>query len=101
VSEVEGLAALPHLTESELAVLLGAVDSRRLHLMAQPLADHGDEVRVLWSLSTAVSEALIAAKLDGERRRADGPAPARPDQTMGPAAGARWRWRGSDQEVDP
>lgn len=62
----EGLANLPALTADELIVLLGAVDSRRM-------VATGEELRVLWSLSTAISEAIYAAQLDARRRdSADG-----------------------------
>ena len=67
---VVGLAALPLLTALELGVLLTAVDGRRLTLMINTPTG-SEEIRVLWSLSTAVSEALVAALLDGERRRED------------------------------
>lgn len=60
VSGVTGMAQLPHLTEDELVVLLAAVDARRLRLMMESPSG-SEELSVLWSLSTAVSEAIIAA----------------------------------------
>lgn len=59
----EGLANLPALTAGELTVLLGAVDTCRM-------AATGQELHVLWSLSTAISEAIYAAQLDARRRDA-------------------------------
>lgn len=61
----EGLAQLPHLTERELQVLLVAVESRQ----RLPIGDHSETGRILWSLHTAISEAIHAAQLDARRRR--------------------------------
>lgn len=59
----EGLAQLPHLTFAELEVLLDAIEKR----MGQPAGD----MRTLWSLHTAVAEAMNAAALDAQRRAHD------------------------------
>lgn len=63
-SDVEGLTQLPHLTERELRVLLVAVESRQ----RLPIGSDSETGRILWSLHTAISEAIYAAQLDARRR---------------------------------
>lgn len=58
VSDDEALAQLPMLTTRELRVLLVSVDaSRRL-----PIGDDSETGRILWSLRTAITEAIYAAQ---------------------------------------
>lgn len=68
----EGLANLPALTERELRVLLGCVQMRLrppLHSDGvQIIGDHSETGHILWSLHTAISEAISAAQLDAQRR---------------------------------
>lgn len=68
----EGLANLPALTERELRVLLSCVQMRlRPPPGVEIIGDHSDTGQILWSLCTAVSEAISAAQLDAQRRSAD------------------------------
>lgn len=77
IDAVEGLAALPHLTERELRVLLVAVEMR---LRPPPgsatpiIGDHSETGRILWSLHTAIAETIHAAQRETARLRemADG-----------------------------
>lgn len=60
---IEGLAYLPSLTERELQVLLVAVESRQ----RLPVGDESATGRILWSLHTAISEAIYAAQRETKR----------------------------------
>jgi hypothetical protein len=63
----EGLAQLPHLTERELRVLLVCVERQK----RLPISRESGTGRILWSLHTAIAEAISAAELDRRRREED------------------------------
>lgn len=71
-SESVGLANLPALTERELQVLLVCVQHRLRPVGGvQVIADFSETGHILWSLHTAISEAIHVAQLDAERRSRD------------------------------
>ena len=63
----EGLANLPALTAGELRVLRRAVEER-LRPTGERVDDHSETAHVLWSLHTAISEAIYASQLDAIAR---------------------------------